>query len=324
MGLCVAAPGCRSSDEAAELPPATGKGAADPVKIPDIPTTDNQHDDVVTATVGETTGTTYPIQSAQVAAEASGVLATVAVDEGDAVKKGQLLFRLQTADLRLQLQRAEAARASTRVNAEAARVSYERTKRLHEKTAVDDATWDKTQAGYLAAQAAVKQADVGVAMAKKQLSDATVKSPITGVVTRVLHEVGESVSTMPPTVVVVVEDHSTLELRFHIPEQLIPNVKVGDPIAAEFRAVDISRQAQVTRISPSVDARTRTVEVVANIDNHDGALKSGMLAVVDLSGDDAAPAVPEPTATGKKGEKKGAKTEARAERPRHASRKATP
>lgn len=306
----VMATGCRSSDEAVELPPATGEGAPEPVKLPDIPKAGAAKTEVVSGTVGETTGTTYPIQSAKVAAEASGVLDAVYVDEGDRVKHRDRLFRLDAADLQLRVQQAEAALASAKVSAEAARVEYERMKRLHEKNAIDDATWDKARAGYEAAKAAKKQADVGVAMAKKMRSDATVRSPIAGVVTHVLHEVGESVSTMPPTVVVVVEDHSILELRFHIPEELIPTVDVGDPIDAHFTAVDITREAKITRVSPSVDPRTRTVEVVANIDNKDGALKSGMLAVVEL------------------GEKAKDQPPANAEKPddgrKRAARKATP
>ena len=89
---------------------------------------------------------------------------------------------------------------------------------------------------------------------------------------------------MPPTVVLVVEDHRTLELRFRLPERALMTLKVGNQVDAVFSSVGLKRAATVSRISPNVDPRTRTVEVVAEIPNAESELKAGMLADVRVGG----------------------------------------
>src|SRR5690606_30774933 len=71
--------------------------------------------------------------------------------------------------------------------------------------------------------------------------------------------------------------------RFRLPESSLATARVGDVVTAQFEAIKVKREAKIARISPAVDPRTRTVEVVANLDNKDGQLKSGMMAVVDLA-----------------------------------------
>ena len=85
---------------------------------------------------------------------------------------------------------------------------------------------------------------------------------------------------MPITVVVVVEDQSILELRFRLPEASMTALEPGDTVTAKFEAVGAEAAAKVHRISPSIDQRTHTFEVIARIDNADGKLKSRMLARV--------------------------------------------
>jgi multidrug efflux pump subunit AcrA (membrane-fusion protein) len=128
----------------------------------------------------------------------------------------------------------------------------------------------------------VQQAEVTLAMADKTLTDAAVKSPIDGVVTAKQKNEGEMATTMPPTVVLVVQDQSVLELHLRLPEHALGQVKVGDVVTARFDAVGAVRQARVSRINPAVDTHTRTVEVVADIPNKDASLKSGLLASVEL------------------------------------------
>jgi RND family efflux transporter MFP subunit len=210
----------------------------------------------------------------------SGVIAKLPLEEGDEVKKGDLLFRLRTQDMSLRIRQAKAGLKAAEVRLAAVEVEYGRTKRLFEKNAIDQANWDRARAEFEGARAGIEAAEANVALAKKGLTDATVRSPIDGVVARKLKNVGEMVTMMPPTVVLVVEDHRTLELRFHLPERALKSLKVGDQVDAAFASVGLTRAAKVSRISPNVDRRTRTVEVVAEISNADSQLKAGMLADV--------------------------------------------
>jgi multidrug efflux pump subunit AcrA (membrane-fusion protein) len=104
---------------------------------------------------------------------------------------------------------------------------------------------------------------------------------------------------MPPTVVVVVEDHSSLELRFRLPESQLGSLAAGDVIKASFVATGEARDARVVRVAPSVDPATRTVEVVSTIDNADGKLRAGMLANVARPGAVAAAAPTPPLGEGR-------------------------
>jgi len=271
--------GCKA-DEAAPLPPASGEGAAPRPALPEVaakpstPTTPQVSD--------KTTGTTYPKDRAEVAPEMSGVIESIAVSEGDTVKKGQVLFRLRSADLALRIKQAETQLAGAKVQEAAVKTEHDRTQRLFEQRAVDQAQWDRIQAQYRSAQIAVEQAQVGLSLARQALGDAVVRAPISGVVTAKLKSAGEAVSMMPPTTVLVIEDQSSLELRFRLPEAALSSVAVGTTVHIRFAATGLSVDKQITRIAPSIDPSTRTVEIVVDLDNANGALRSGMLATVDI------------------------------------------
>lgn len=283
-------------DGAAHMPPATGPGAPPRKELPALPGKVGEGASEAAAAARETTGTTFPRAQAQVGPNMSGVLASIAVEEGDRVKKGDLLFRLRSQDFDLRVQQAQAALKSAEVGLSAIKVEYDRTQRLVEKNAINQAAWDQVQAQYQGAQAGVDQARVAVAMAQKARADAVVRSPIGGVVTAKLKSVGEMVTMMPPSIIVIIEDHSVLELRFRLPEQDVSSLAPGHMVQAEFSALGATVESKVVRISPNVDPMTRTIEVVTEIPNDDGRLKAGMLATVRVGGAAAAPAEADPAA----------------------------
>jgi RND family efflux transporter MFP subunit len=279
VALAVAAASC-GRGKAQQLPPAQGAGAP---PLPALPSLARAPEGTtVTATEGRTTGTTFPRAEAQLGPNTSGLIARILVDEGSRVRKGMVVFRMDTGDAELRVQQALAAREAARVNLRAVETEYQRTKPMYDEKAVNQMVWDQLQARRDGARAAVQQAEVAVNMAQKSLADATVRSPIDGVVTAKLKNEGEMATTMPPTVVLVVQDQSVLELHLRLSENAINQVKVGDVVTARFDAVAAARPAKVTRINPTVDARTRTVEVIAEIPNADRSLKSGLLASVQL------------------------------------------
>jgi RND family efflux transporter MFP subunit len=265
----------------AQLPPATGAGAP---PLPALPEMAKQPETTaVSPTEGRTTGTTYPRAEAQLGPNSSGLIAKINVEEGSTVRKGMVLFKLDERDAALRLEQARAAREAARVNLRAVQTEYDRTKPMFDEKAVNRMQWDQLVARLDAAKVAVQQADVAVSMADKAVADATVRSPIDGVVTSKLKSEGEMATTMPPTVVLVVQDQSTLDLRLRLPEHDLGKVKIGDVVTARFDALGTTREAKVIRINPAVDPRTRTVEVVASIPNPDRTLKSGLLAAVELT-----------------------------------------
>lgn len=274
-----------------QLPPAQGPGAAPLPALPEIPKDDKAaaaaraagaETTAVAATEGKTTGTTFPRAEAQLGPKGTGVIDKVLVNEGDRVRKGMVLFRLETRNAELGVDQAKAAREAARVNVKAVEAEWTRTKSMFEQNAVSRMEWDQVQARMDGARVGLQQAEVALSIADKALADSTVRSPIDGLVTAKLKSAGEMATMMPPTVVLVVQDQSALELRFRLPERALTQVKVGDVVTARLDALALTREAKVSRINPAIDAHTRTVEVVAMLPNKDGKLKSGLLAEVAL------------------------------------------
>jgi multidrug efflux pump subunit AcrA (membrane-fusion protein) len=87
---------------------------------------------------------------------------------------------------------------------------------------------------------------------------------------------------MPPTVVVMIQDQETLDLRFRLPEKALATVKAGGKLKATFSSLGVTREAAISRVSAAVDARTRTIEVVAELPNTDQSLKPGLLAEIEV------------------------------------------
>jgi RND family efflux transporter MFP subunit len=301
LSIAILAPAgaCSKRSSGDDMPPATGKGAPPREKLP--PVEPAVAADKARTGTEQTTGTTFPLDRAEMAPNFSGIIDQVLVEEGEKVAKGQILYRMRTSDLSLRVDQAQAQLRSAQVALDAARVEYQRQERLLEQKAIEQAQFDRVKAQYDSAVVGVEQAKVARAMSRRGMADAFVRSPIGGVVTQVLKNAGEMATMMPPTVVVVIEDQSTIELRFRLPESALSALKPGDTVTAEFESIKAERAARVNRMSPALDMRSRTFEVIATIDNKDGSLRSGMLALVKLGQGKAAPA-PQPARSGRSGE----------------------
>lgn len=275
VGLALA-PGCKKESE--KLPPARGEGAPPPASMPVIAATPKD----TGPRDGRTTGTTFPAAESNVGPLQSGTIATVDVVEGQKVKKGDVLFHMDGRDASLRAKQAEVALQQAEIAARASQTEYDRTKALVDQGAQNRAAWDAVVARNDGAKVGVEQAKVMLAMARKASSDMVVRAPFDGVIVAKLKNSGELATTMPPTVVVVVQDQRSLELKFRLPELSLKGVAVGMPVKATFTAIGVTRDAKVSRITPAVDPRSRTVELVAVIPNDDGALKPGLLAEVEV------------------------------------------
>jgi RND family efflux transporter MFP subunit len=274
--------------EQAELPPAKGNEAPSMPQLPNIEKTNTDEGTTVTVSESRTTGTTFPKSEAQLGPNAGGLIEKILVKEGDTVKRGQTVFRQDTKDAALRVDQAKVQLESARVNQRASETDYQRTKAMFEQKAMNQVQWDQAQTRLDGARVGVQQSEVALNMANKALADAIVRSPIDGVVVAKMKNEGEYATMMPPTVVLVIQDQSSLELRFRLPERALRHVKIGSSVKAKFDALGVEREAKVVRIQSAIDAQTRTVEVVVLIPNTDNALKAGLLATVELQPDAAA------------------------------------
>jgi len=191
--------------------------------------------------------------------------------DGVAVKKGDVLYKLDPALANLQVKQAEAGVA-------AAAASYQQAK--------DD---DLSDAEIAAAKAQLDQAKVAVEMAKVQLGYTTIASPIDGVLTNLVLKTGEN--ALPGSTLAVVSNPASLTVTVYVPENQIGLVTVGqagelttDSTTKTYTAtvVFIGSQAEYTPASiETKDQRTKLVyQVRLRIAGADSALKPGMPADV--------------------------------------------
>jgi len=136
----------------------------------------------------------------------------------------------------------------------------------------------------------VVNAESQLALAKKNLSYAVIPAPIDGFVIERTADLGEYVS--PQQKVVTIVRTNPLRIRIDIPEQAIPQIKVGQSVSITTSAwPDKNFAGRVARIAPNVSATSRTMTVEAEINNSGNALKPGQFATVRILQERSEPAV---------------------------------
>lgn len=222
-----------------------------------------------TVGVGSTTGTVESIEY-QVASAIAGRIETVTVSEGDAVKTGDVIAKLDDSALKLQLSQAQQG-----VKAATAQVSYEKD--------------NGTSAELAAARARLEQAKAAVKLAQVQLGYATVKSPADGVVVAVAANAGENAG--PGKTLVTVSDTGDLFVRTFVPEPDLGELKLGQ--AAVVSNSGNRSDGTVTFISSRAEFTPNTVEtkeqrgnlvyeVRVRIADTSGTFKPGLPVDVDF------------------------------------------
>jgi RND family efflux transporter MFP subunit len=272
---------CDKADPAASLPASKGEGAPPraEIAVPEAPT-DGTH--AQQTSNHRWVGTAQAKHHVELAPGMTGVIAAIDVEEGDTVEAGQQVFRIKGAEVKLMVSQADAVVASAELALGEAQREAERTAKLAERGSVGSANLERAQAGVEAAAAGVKQAKAAASLARSRTGELTVETPISGIVTRKLADVGEMATMMPPTIVLVIDDLSIIEVRVRVPELKLREINTGTPVTVYFPAIDHSLDVPVTRIGNAVDARTRTIELIIEVANPDMRIKSGMSVEVAI------------------------------------------
>lgn len=141
------------------------------------------------------------------------------------------------------------------------------------------------QTGVSSARAAVVTAETQVDQARKAATDTVVYAPISGYVSERVADVGEYVSpSAPNTKIATIVRTSVLRLKIDVPEQSIGKVGVGQGISLQTSAYpDRNFAGTVVRMSPSLNATSRTLTVEAEVSNPEGLLKPGQFATVRIT-----------------------------------------
>jgi RND family efflux transporter MFP subunit len=240
------------------------------------------------------------------------------LQQGDRVSKGMVLAQVRQEDYVIKVEQAKTQLAQAKwslessksqlTKAEAAlnhsQLDFARAKNLFEtqsltKSDFDTATTrlDSDQANVSAAKSQVDalQAQVGTAeqalkSAELSLADATLKSPMDGVVLARNVEIGTLAT--PGATGFVLADVSSVKAVFGVPDTMMDRVKLGTRQTITAEAVPGKLEGLITAISPSADPKSRTFSVEVTIPNPRGQLNAGMIATLMLAAAQSAEPVP--------------------------------
>jgi len=202
----------------------------------------------------------------EVFSQAARRVTELLVEEGDQVKKGDLLLRLQDEEQRSNLARVES-------QVERARREHTRQKNLYERElipeqAMNDATYD------------LEQLELAYADAQRELSYTEVRAPISGRVTRRLVNLGDHITVNQHLFDMV--DFDTIVARVYVPEKERGRLAVAQPARLFSEAMGgEARRGKVLRIAPIVDPQSGTIKVTVSVPSREG-LVPGMYVEIEL------------------------------------------
>ncbi len=240
------------------------------------------------------------------------------LQQGDRVSRGMVLAQVRQEDYVIKVEQAKTQLAQAKWSLESAKsqvtkaeaalnhsqLDFGRAKNLFEtqsltKSDFDTATTrlDSDQANVSAAKSQVDalQAQVGTAeqalkSAELSLADATLKSPMDGVVLARNVEIGTLAT--PGATGFVLADVSSVKAVFGVPDTMMDRVKLGTRQTITAEAVPGKLEGLITAISPSADPKSRTFSVEVTIPNPRGQLNAGMIATLMLAAAQSAAPVP--------------------------------
>ena len=218
-------------------------------------------------------GTLRALHEVDIVADVPGRVVSLAVDVGSSVHKGEALARLESTDLSLGVEQAEAALAMAVAGQTTAARDLDAAVALAAAGGLPDAQLVAAKARAASADAQVQQARAGVGMARARLADATLSSPIDGVVTRRATDLGRMVSPGVPAF--TVQDLSALELVVSVDERTAARLTTGASVALSSDHVAALPDGTIKNVQPALDAQSRKAEVVIGVTPAPGLLARG-------------------------------------------------
>jgi RND family efflux transporter MFP subunit len=223
------------------------------------------------------TAAALPNQDVRVSALVSGRVLQMYVAEGDSVKAGQILAKLDDRSYDGQLKQAEAAEEQAKANLENARLSLERNQDLFKRGIAARKDFEDAQTQNDVAAAGVKQAEATLEIARLQVSRSQIVSPLSGQVVKRFVSVGEQVDGTAAEPVVEVANLRDVEFLGNAPAMYLARLHPGEPVTVTAEALPGKNlTGHVIAISPAVDPATGLGVVRIRIPNPDGALRIGI------------------------------------------------
>ena len=233
------------------------------------------------------TGALSAVKTVQVGTQVSGLLAGIFADFNDRVTKGQLLARIDPTlqeqavrDAQAQLERAQA-------QLRQAQQEYNRNAPLARDKFISASEFGTVQVNLSVAQAAVKSAQVTLDRARQNLSYTNIYAPISGVVVERNVDVGQTVaaSLSAPTLFLIAQDLSQMQILASVDESDISSIKEGQPVkftVQSYAGRTFTGAVEQVRLQSKTTDNVVSYTAVVTLANPDGTLLPGMTATVEF------------------------------------------
>ena len=236
--------------------------------------------------------TSYPatikgIQDIEIRPKVSGFITKVHVDEGDFVRRGQVLFSIDRVQYEAAVKSAEAAVRVARTTVSTQKLTVKNKKMLHEKKIISDYDMEMAENRLASAEAQLASARAQLIDARNNLSFCSVTSPSDGVVGTIPYRVGSLVSSSTAEALTTVSNISKMYVYFSMTEkQLLEYTKGTDGVKGALAAIPAvnlqladgstyDQTGKVTNVSGVIDITTGSVSMRATFDNPQKILRSG-------------------------------------------------
>jgi RND family efflux transporter MFP subunit len=221
-------------------------------------------------------GRVYATDSSTLSFQVAGNVQKMLVNQGDRVKKGQVIAVLDKQPYQLDIKSARAELQKARAELTQARQEYRRQEQLYKKGWVAKARLDRVLRSRDSAASQVDYANSKLNLARRDLSLTELKAPYDGTISRKHIDAFVEVKTGKP--VYDIEALGALEVRFDIPETTISRVTVGMPVTVTFpTSLSNVLQARITEVGSSA-GRANAFPVKAGLTDPPPSIRSGMTA----------------------------------------------
>ncbi len=271
--VIIGAIGLQGCSEQQAAPPPRGRPPT-PVRVAEVVNRSVQQ------TV-ELVGTVEPWRRSIVAGEIAALVEKFPVEEGMAVKKGQLLAQLRTDTLTIQLNSAEASHREAETRYRQAKKDLERIKTLFAKQLVTQKEYDDavTEESALAQRLVLLESEL--LQVRDQLEKTRILAPFAGWVTKEFTEVGQWIQAGGAIVELV--DLSRVQVEVPLPERYVGDVRVGAAVSATFDGLrGFQAKGKVFSVVAQADRNSRTFPIKVELPNADLRIKSGLVSRVNL------------------------------------------
>lgn len=222
-------------------------------------------------------GTMTPQEAATLRSEMSGPIVQTYVEQGQPVKRGQPLARIDDTSIRESVLSAQSAARSAQLSLDNAKRDAERQQRLETAGAVAPRDVEAAQRTLASAQAAMADAQSRLTSAQQQLTKTTFRAPFDGLVSERPVNAGDVVQ--PGTAIATVVNPASMRLEGSVPAEQLSSLKIRTPVIFTVNGYGTQTfTGRIDRINPTADPTTRQVRVYVTIPNEKSTLVGGLFA----------------------------------------------